>query len=202
MTLSTPPEWRAIDLRELQEPERARGVLAARLAGFGAAGESLAAGLADLALTTVPTGVVFAAMCEPGDGRSEDLSMVTLAVVHDRREIAPAGESARRSMTDGPIEERSVDSAPGPEQNAAILPAGNAARIENLGAVSISLDLPPLPAFTVEYAVALPDDDRVAVLTFTTIAPSDTDVLRTQFSQIASTLLFNQADEHADVDSA
>lgn len=47
-----------------------------------------------------------------------------------------------------------------------------------------------LPLFCVEYALTIPGSERVVVMTFTTIAPSDTERLCEQFAEIASTLTF------------
>ncbi|HWB69313.1 MAG TPA: hypothetical protein VG518_05000 [Solirubrobacterales bacterium] len=190
--LSTPPEWRVLNLENLEDRDWASAKLAAHLPEGN---ESQAAKLADLTAGAPGSGIVFAAMCLPGEGESLDLSTVTLSLQHPasqtREGDAVEGEAAiQSSSVEDWTEAPGVQTPAGPSQNAALLPAGPAVREESFEILEVGSGLNPMPVFSIEYAVSLPGE-CVAVLTFTTIAPSDTDALRAQFAEIAATLVFS-----------
>ncbi|HWB69152.1 MAG TPA: hypothetical protein VG518_04180 [Solirubrobacterales bacterium] len=190
-TLSTPPEWRVLNLENLEDRDWASAKLAAHLPEGG---ENQAAKLAELTTGAAESGIFFAAMCLPGDGQSLDLSTVTLSLRHPLSRADEGGGEEEAAILSSSVEEwveaPGVQTSAGASQNAVILPAGPAVREESFEILEVGSGLNPMPVFSVEYAVSLPAE-RVAVLTFTTIAPSDTDALRTQFAEIAATLAFS-----------
>ena len=189
VTLATPPEWRVLGLESLEDIPHTRSQIAARLDAV-TEGEDLATLLAELAGGCASSGIIFAAMSTPGEGESLDLSTVTLALKRPVVGVAhqPVEEPDHTSTPTN--NSAQVRPEPGPSQNAVALPAGHAARNESFELIDVGPPLSKMPVFCVEYAVAVPEDERVAVLTFTTIAPSDIEGLRAQFSDIASTLAF------------
>lgn len=186
IALSTPPEWRVLNLERLENVSWARPEIAAHLP---AGNEEVAAQLAEMAHGAAAAGIVFAAMCVPGDGESADLSVVTLAL-RQRADRSSRGEvAAPRGVTGGEASEDGSNRSES-EGDAVVLPAGPAVREAALETFEAP-PLGPMPVFTVEYALAVPGDERVAVLAFITIAPSDIHSLGVQFAEIAATLSFH-----------
>ncbi len=189
--LAIPPEWRVVDLERLEDGPRTREQIERGLGDLP--GEDLLASrLSELVSGAADQGVIFAASCSPGDGESIDLSTVTLALRRrPDREGEETAESHDRSADDevGLVEEAAAEAeGEAGGVGAVLLPAGEAARAESFDLIELGEPFAPIPAFCVEYALAVPGDPRVAVLTFTTVAPSDVDALRAQFAEIASTL--------------
>lgn len=191
--LAIPPEWQVVDLGRLEDGPRTREQIERGLDDVP--GEDLLASrLSELIAGAADQGVIFAASCTPGDGASIDLSTVTLALRPrpglEGHETAnrdrPAGEGA--GLADRALPE--PGGVGGGDIDAVLLPAGEAARAESFDLVELGAPFGPIPVLCVEYVLAVPADPRVAVLTFTTIAPSDVDALRAQFAEIASTLSF------------
>jgi hypothetical protein len=190
--LAIPPEWQVVDLGRLEDRVRTRAQIERGLDDVP--GEDLLASrLSELVAGAADQGVIFAASCRPGDGESIDLSTVTLALRRrpdlERDEAEdrdrPAGEGI--DLADGAGTE---PEGAGDDIGLVSLPAGEAARAESFDLVELDRPFGPIPVLCVEYVLALPADPRVAVLTFTTVAPSDIDALRVQFAEMASTLSF------------
>jgi hypothetical protein len=199
--IATPPDWRVLDLGGYVDAEATRSLIERQLQGRTQDGAAFAAKVAELAAGANEKRIFFAAVSVPGTGGSVDLTSVTLALpsrsTHARSDNA---EQSRGAVTSKSVPDPSgtsstagdpaaVHAEPGPYQNAAMLPAGLAARSES----SYLLEVTPrvvLPLFCVEYALTVPGSERVVVVTFTTIAPSDTERLRAEFADIASTLTF------------
>lgn len=190
--MTTPSSWRVLDLPKLSELAAQDSPVRDQLKALGNGADEAAAGLAKLASEAAKdTGVLFTGVSIPGEEGNLDLTTLTVSVpVVAGAEGERAGEEGAREVTTLPSEPVAPDTRPGPAQNAVMLAAGPAARRESFDLLKLAPPLPTLPVFCIEYAVRVPHSDSVALLTFTTIAPSDPDALRDQFAEIASTLAF------------
>ena len=189
VVVATPLGWQVLDPGDFADAETTRSRIVAALDGQVERGDELAATFAELAVRAVGADILFAALSIPGVEHATDLTSVTLAVP----ERLPSNSDTRivaTADTDGTTTTGlSVETQPGPDQNAVMLPAGPAARIQLSHRLAIGSHA-SLPVFCVEYAVAVPRSKSVVILTFATIAPRDIDSLRAQFADIASTLAF------------
>jgi len=152
--------------------------------------EGLAERLTEAIADTTASEIFFAALSLPGDSGNDDLSTVTLAASSLK---SSAQDKARRDEQGAHVDYSGLpptNTQPGATQNALQLSIGDAARSERTYILEIGSPVPPLPVLCVEYAVAIPDDERALILTFTSIAPSDIGTLRGQFADIAATLMF------------
>jgi hypothetical protein len=190
VTVATPPDWDVLDLAQFDDLSAIRARVAESVAEY-ADGEDYASRISQLLGVADENGVFFAATAWPREDGSRDVTTLTLAApTMGSQERVVAIETSQRSEEDIPANAIPITTETGPSQNAADLPAGPAARTESDHILELGSPLPPLPVFCVEYALMVPGTERVIVMTFTTIAPSDTDMLREQFADIASTLAF------------
>jgi hypothetical protein len=185
LVFATPAGWQEIDLSQfLDGGAKLTDGLREQLSGLTDNPGELAGMLAGQAAAAHTEGICFAAINQPQSGR--DVTTVTVALRRFEHASPPNGDQP--SSTAATAQDVRLELAP--DQNAVLLPIGRAARNESLALVDIGLSPEPLPVFSVEYAAEVPleGDGRFVVLTFTTMAPTNLDVLRTRFAEIASTL--------------
>ena len=168
LSVATPAEWTEIDLQAAAAagmPTASMG----RLDGLGPVGVALRTDL----LEAVGQGILFAAMVLPGDGASQDFSVMTVSL----RQVAGPTEGSNESCE--PLAEqhtptqqslRRVDPTPS-EPEPVVLPCGVAARSDSYGRFELP-GIGEIPALNVDYAVLAPDTTSAIVLSFTTIAPT------------------------------
>ena len=193
LVVSTPASWKVLDVRQLAEVASGQSPVHDQLAALGEGADRRISTLTKLAAETMrDVDVLFSAVSVPGEDGNVDLTTFTVAVPLEtssvtRESNVSAGTLSRRPDEASPFV---ANSTPGPDQNAVMLAAGPAFRRESFAIFDLGEPLPDLPVFSVEYALEVPQTDDVAVLTFTTVAPSDPDVLREQFAAIAATVTF------------
>jgi hypothetical protein len=189
LLFATPEDWTEIDLPRLDDAGEITACMLEQFEGLTDDASAIAGLLGERASKASTEGICFAAIYLPGGETGADTTTMTVALPDRANDLSGTANGERIDIEPT---ENEVRLEPGPDQNAALLPAGRAARAERLGLIGLGPTLPPLPVFCVEYAVQVPVQGRprFVVLTFTTIAPSDVDMLRAQFAEIASTLSF------------
>jgi hypothetical protein len=190
ITVTTPPGWRVLPVSDI--PDLAVDMWTGE--GIEGLDEGLPRMLARMSTAAVDdANILFAAVSIAGEAGCEDMTSFTIAVPRDNatrtHNTGDTGSTHAETTTSSGIVAQDSERAASYEN--VVLNAGPAARTESYDFVELGPPMPRLPVFCVVYGVGLPHTDRPLILTFTTVAPSDPDMLRAQFADIAGTLAFS-----------
>lgn len=190
VTVTTPRGWRKLSLSDIADRTAAGLLDDERLDELGAGAPAMLSKL--VSSISDETNIFFAALSIPGEDGCTDLTSLTLALPTQRaNESTSSGSLGAEADAPGANLGNQADVQPEDSYESVVLRAGPAARTESIDFVVLGAPLPSLPVFCVEYALPVPYTDRALIVTFTTVAPSDTDSLRAQFADIAATLAFD-----------